>query len=157
MPALLILTLAACTPPKTSSIVDAASTPLRDINVVRAKIPAVLRDAKKHPYVAPADQSCEALSAAVAALDEVLGPDLDAPVSDSKPRLLERANEAVNDAAVGAVRRSAEDVVPFRNWVRQLSGAERYSREVAAAIAAGAVRRGFLRGLSAAHECPRAE
>jgi hypothetical protein len=37
--------------------------------------------------------------------------------------------------------------------VRQLSGAERYSKKVAAAIAAGAVRRGFLRGLIAARGC----
>lgn len=155
--AIVILALAACTTPKTSSIVDAASTPLRDLNVVRAKIPEVLRDAKKHPYDAPDDQSCEALSTAVRALDDVLGPDLDAPVSSEKPRLIERANKAANDAAVNAVRRSAEEVVPFRSWVRQLSGAERYSRDVAAAIAAGAVRRGFLRGLSAARDCPRAE
>jgi hypothetical protein len=157
MTSVLILALAGCTPPKTSSIVDAASTPLRDLNVVRAKIPELLREAKKHPYVAPSDQTCDALSAAVRALDEVLGPDLDAPASPSEPRLIERANDKANEAAVDAVRRSAEGVVPFRSWVRQLSGAERYSREVAAAIAAGAVRRGFLRGLSAARDCPRAE
>jgi len=157
MTSILILALAGCTTPKTSSIVDAASTPLRDLNVVHAKIPEVLRDAKKHPYGVPEDQSCEALSAAVRALDDALGPDLDAPVSSSKPRLIERANDAANDAAVDAVRRSAVGVVPFRSWVRQLSGAERYSKEVAAAIAAGAVRRGYLRGLSAGHDCPRAE
>lgn len=154
---ILILVLAACTTPKTSSIVDAASTPLQDLNVIRAKIPELLREAKKHPYAAPDDQSCLALSAAISALDEVLGPDLDAPASASKPRLLERANEAANEAAVDAARRTAEGFVPFRSWVRQLSGAERYSRDVAAAIAAGAVRRGFLRGLRAARDCPQAE
>lgn len=157
MTSILILALSACTTPKTSSVVDAASTPLQDLNVIRAKIPEVLHEAKKHPYVVPDDHSCEALSAAISALDEVLGPDLDAPASASKPRLLERANESANGAAVDAVRRSAEGVVPFRSWVRQLSGAERYSREVAAAIAAGAVRRGFLRGLRTARDCPQAE
>jgi hypothetical protein len=154
---ILILALSACTTPKTSSVVDAASTPLKDLNVIRAKIPELLREAKKHPYVVPEDRSCEALSASITALDEVLGPDLDAPASASKPRLLERANESANKAAVDAMHRSAESVVPFRSWVRQLSGAERYSREVAAAIAAGAVRRGFLRGLRTASDCPRAE
>lgn len=155
--AILILALAACTPPKTTSIVDAASTPLRDLNVVRAKIPDVLREARKHPYSAPNDQSCEGLSAAVRELDEVLGPDLDAPASAAKPRLIERANKAANDAAVDAVQSAAEEIVPFRGWVRQLSGAERYARDVAAAIAAGAVRRGFLRGWAVARDCPRAE
>jgi hypothetical protein len=157
MTAVLILTLAACAAPKESSIVDAASTPLRDLNVIRAHIPDVLRDARKHPYLAPDDQSCEALLAAVQALDDVLGPDLDAPASASKPRLLERANDAANDAFVNVVQGAAEDVVPFRSWVRQLSGAERYSRDVAAAIAAGAARRGFLRGLCVARDCRRAE
>ena len=151
---ILILALAACTPPKTSSIVDAASTPLRDLNVIRAKIPDVLREAQKHPYLAPSDQSCEGLSTSVRALDELLGPDLDAPASSSKPRLIERANKAANDAAVGAVQGAAEEIVPFRGWVRQLSGAERYARDVAAAIAAGAVRRGFLRGAGCGPRLP---
>jgi hypothetical protein len=43
--------------------------------------------------------------------------------------------------------------VPFRGWVRKLSGAERYSKEVAAAIAAGTVRRAYLKGLGEAKGC----
>jgi hypothetical protein len=43
--------------------------------------------------------------------------------------------------------------VPFRGWVRKLSGAERYSRQVAAAIAAGAARRAFLKGLAQGKGC----
>jgi hypothetical protein len=49
---------------------------------------------------------------------------------------------AIGDGVVaGAVQKAAEGVVPFRGWVRKLAGAERYSRQVAAAIAAGTVRR----------------
>jgi hypothetical protein len=155
--AVLTLLLAGCTAPKQSAILDAASTPLRDLNVVRAKIPDVLRDAQKQPYLAPTDQSCSALRADVRALDEALGPDLDAPASASNPRLIERANKAADDAAVDALQGAAEGVVPFRGWVRQLSGAERYSKKVASAIAAGAVRRGFLRGLIVARDCPQSE
>ena len=154
---LLALALSACGPSKKSDFVDAATMPLRDLNVIRAHIPDVLRDAQRQPYQLPAEVSCEALLAEVRALDEALGPDLDAPASSSHPRLIERAATMADDAAVGAVERAAEGVVPYRNWVRQLSGAERYSRKVAAAIAAGAVRRGFLRGVSAARDCPRAE
>jgi hypothetical protein len=40
--------------------------------------------------------------------------------------------------------------------VRKLSGAERYSREVAAAIAAGTIRRAFLKGMRQAAGCPAA-
>ena len=154
---LLALTLSACATNKTTEFVDAATTPLRDLNVVRAEIPEVLREAQQHPYLVPSDLSCEALSAEVRALDEALGPDLDAPASHDKPRLIERATTAADEAAVGAVQRAAEGAVPYRSWVRQLSGAERYSKKVAAAIAAGAVRRGFLRGLSAARDCSRTE
>jgi hypothetical protein len=42
----------------------------------------------------------------------------------------------------------------FRGWVRKLSGAERYSKQVAAAIAAGSIRRAFLKGLGQAAACP---
>jgi hypothetical protein len=153
MSSVLTLALASCAASKKSELVDAASTPLRDLNVVRASIPPLLSEAQKHPYQVPGDQSCEALSADVRALDALLGPDLDAPVSESNPRLIERATRTVDEAAVGALQHTAEGVVPFRGWVRQLSGAERYSKKVAAAIAAGAVRRGFLRGLSAARGC----
>jgi hypothetical protein len=149
----LALALAACAAPRKSPIVDAATTPLRDLNVVHATIPALLREAQKSPYLAPSDQSCGALSAEVRALDEVLGPDLDAPVSASNPRLIERGSTLVGDEAVGALQGAVEAVMPFRRWVRQLSGAERYSKKVAAAIAAGAVCRGFLKGLRVAHGC----
>ena len=51
------------------------------------------------------------------------------------------------------MRGAAADVIPFRGWVRRLTGAERYSREVAAAIAAGTIRRAYLKGLGAAAGC----
>ena len=133
---------------------DAATAPLSDLNLVHASIPPVLGDAQKRPYVAPADHSCPALAAEVRALDEVLGPDLDAPASASNPGLIERGSTAVGDAAVGAVRGAAQGVVPFRGWVRKLTGAERYSKEVAAAIAAGTVRRAFLKGVAVTRGCP---
>ncbi|HEY0819951.1 MAG TPA: hypothetical protein VGD46_14300, partial [Rhizobacter sp.] len=59
---------------------------------------------------------------------------------------------ATNEA-VGSLRGAAEGVVPYRRWVRKLSGAERYSQDVAAAIAAGTVRRAFLKGQIAARSC----
>jgi hypothetical protein len=83
----------------------------------------------------------------------VLGPDLDAPVSEANKGLVERGIEGAGGAAAGALQRTAEGVVPFRGWVRKLTGAERYSKRVAAAIAAGTVRRGFLKGLAAAQKC----
>lgn len=153
-PLLLALVLVACASQTQSGVADVAATPLNDLNVVHAEIPAVLAEAQKEPYSVPSDRSCASLEAGVRALDQVLGPDLDAPASASNPGLIERGSSAVGTAAVDALRRTAEGVVPYRGWVRKLSGAERYSKQVAAAIAAGTVRRAFLKGLRASTECP---
>jgi hypothetical protein len=169
MPWLLALALVGCSTTETPKIAtgadparppaagtpvtQAAVTPLSDLNIVRAEIPPVLAAAQKAPYTAPSDAACTGLRAEIEALDGVLGPDLDAPVTPSNPGLVERGAGAVGNAATGAIRGAAEGVIPFRGWVRKLSGAERYERKVAAAIAAGSVRRAYLKGLGQAAGC----
>jgi hypothetical protein len=152
---LLPIALAACAGAPKSSVADAATTPLSDLHLVHADIPAALVAAQKAPYAVPAD-ACTALLAEVRALDEVLGPDLDAPATPTNPGLIERGGSAVGGAAVGALKGAAEGVVPFRSWVRKLSGAERYAKDVAAAIAAGTVRRAFLKGIGVSRGCAAA-
>jgi hypothetical protein len=148
--------LAGCTSGGAAGVTDAATAPLSDLNLVKAPIPATLLAAQKQPYAMPADANCAALAREVGALDEVLGADLDAPATPSNPGLIERGSSAAGTAAVGALRGAAEGLVPYRGWVRKLSGAERYSNEVAAAIAAGTVRRAFLKGIAAARACAAA-
>lgn len=151
----LAVVLAGCANPDKSArgVTDAATTPLNDLNLVRAPIPPVLAQAQKQPYAEPAESTCMALAADIRALDEVLGPDLDTPATAGNPGLIERGGDAVGNAAIGALRNTAEGVVPFRGWVRKLSGAERYSKDVAAAIAAGTVRRAFLKGVRTTRQC----
>ncbi len=132
---------------------QAASAPLNDLNLVRAEIPPVLQAAQRNPYAPPADRACEPLGTEIRTLDAVLGADLDTPVTGSNPSLIERGTGALGDAAVGAIRGAAEGVVPFRGWVRRLSGADRYSKDVAAAIAAGTIRRAYLKGVGEAQGC----
>jgi hypothetical protein len=107
--------------------------------------------AQQHPYLVPVDGNCAAIIAEIHKLDEVLGADLDAPASDDTPSLLDRSGDFAEDQAVGAVQRTAEGLVPFRGWVRKLSGAERYSKKVSASITAGSVRRAFLKGVASQH------
>jgi hypothetical protein len=152
--ALLALLAAGCTSQQKSSVTTAATMPLSDLNVVRADIPPLLDRARHAPYAMPSDTSCDALDSDIEALDDVLGPDLDAPRSTDRPSLLERGTTAAGNEAVGALKGAAQGVVPFRHWVRQLTGAERYSNKVAAAIIAGTERRSFLKGLRAAFGCP---
>ena len=159
------LVLAACAAPREPAaptesrqeanhkLQDAAIAPLNDLNLVRAPIPAALTAAQKAPYALPPDASCSGIAAEVESLDAVLGADLDTPVTAKNAGLIERGSDTAGEALVGVVRSTAEGVIPFRSWVRRLTGAERYSREVAAAITAGTVRRSFLKGLGQSAGC----
>ncbi|WP_294639272.1 hypothetical protein [uncultured Aquabacterium sp.] len=138
----------------TTRMGHAAMTPLGDLNLVRTEIPAALQEAVAGPYALPTDVTCVHLNDMVHALDDALGPDVDAPRDGSDPALLERGVDMAEDASVSAVRRTVEGFVPFRSWLRKLSGAERHSRKVSAAITAGAMRRAYLKGLRQGQGCP---
>ncbi len=127
----------------------AVTTPLNDLNLVNSSVPDVLKNARKAPYELAEPSTCDDLRLAILALDDALGPDLDTPETKENRSLIERGGTAVG----GAVQNAAEGVIPFRSWVRKLSGAERKSRQVKAAITAGTVRRGFLKGVAKARSC----
>ena len=131
----------------------AVVAPLTDLNLVRAAIPPVLATAQKAPYGAPPEISCPALGSEIESLDAALGADLDTASTAANPSLIERGTDAATDAVIGAVRSTTEGVIPFRGWVRKVTGAERYSKDVAAAIAAGTIRRAYLKGLGQAAGC----
>ena len=159
--AALALSLAGCASPDTAKgaakegiqLQKAVEAPLADLNLVQEKIPVVLEAAVKAPYALPSERTCPALANEVRALDAALGADLDTPPTIGNPGLLARGTNMVGDAANDALRGAAESVIPFRGWVRKLDGAERHSKEVAAAIAAGSVRRAFLKGVGQTLNC----
>jgi len=130
-------------------IKGAAEAPLRDFNVLRTKIPEVLLQAMADPYQRPTGKSCRQLIVLIQPLNDALGADLDAPEADSDD-LLGRGKATTFGMMAGA----AQDVIPFRGWLRKLSGAERHDRYVQSAITAGAVRRAYLKGLGEAKGCP---
>lgn len=166
-PAFALLLLAACTTAMTpdkpeekatltrtgTEIVGAAASPLNDLNIVHTKIPEVLHAAKESAYARPAERTCPALAREIKELDAVLGADLDVKGPDAHHGLLDFGTETASNAAVGAVRSASEGLIPYRGWIRKLSGAERHSKQVASAIAAGAVRRAYLKGLGDAMDC----
>jgi hypothetical protein len=130
------------------SLQGAVSAPLRDVNVLRTKIPEVLLRATADPFARPRRLTCPNLIAMTTELDAALGPDLDQPAPDEDD-LMQRGREG----ALGAVAGVAQDVIPFRGWVRRLTGAERHDKLVQQAILAGAVRRGYLKGLGESKGC----
>ncbi len=141
--------------PTTSARMGGALTqPLHDVNLVRTKIPDALLDAMDAPYGRPRPLTCLEINAEITPLNEALGPDLDAKATAGDPGLLARGGGYAGDAAVDAVKSAAQSVVPYRYWVRKLTGAEQHDKLVAAAIAAGGVRRAYLKGLGLEARCP---
>lgn len=120
----------------------ALAQPLHDLNLVRGEAPQALVRAAEAPYRATRD--CADISAELAELDGLLGPDID-------------ATQVKGGAAdfVGAVVSSAAGL-PFRGVVRRLTGAHQRDEAVAAAILGAAVRRGYLKGERAALDCDKA-
>ena len=151
--ALCVLGLVACSTPQTKRVTTVAETPFNDLNVAPEPIPEPLLKARRQPYREPSDPGCAGVAEEISELDELLGPDFDAPRDKASRDMLERGSDLAGDAALSAFKGAAEGVMPFRSWVRKLSGAERYSKSVAAALAAGGVRRAFLKGMRTVMGC----
>lgn len=121
---------------------DVAMTPLTDLNLSKDEIPPVLITAALDPYAADELKTCKQIGAAIAELDAVLGPDMDV-YEDDRDRI-EWGKIASN--AVGSF-------IPFRGILREITGAADHRRDFQSAIYAGAVRRGFLKGLGQQKKC----
>lgn len=127
---------------RTPDAEDVAMTPITDLNLKKDEIPPVLLAAAADPYANVGLSSCADIAAAIAPLDTVLGPDMDIARTDSER------------VSAGAVAKSVvASFIPFRGVIRELTGAADHQREFEAAIYAGAVRRGFLKGLGQQKGC----
>ena len=120
-----------------------AKSPLKDVGVVKDKIPQVLIDARTATYALPSPVTCKTIFEAIDALDAELAPDLDNPSTQIKTSM--SATEIGETVVHG--------LTPLRSWVRKLSGAEKNDTAVQAAILAGSVRRGYLKGVGLERGC----
>jgi hypothetical protein len=136
-----------------SGLMEAAESPLRDFNMVQKAIPAVLTEAEKAPYDARGLDSCKAITDQVVALDLALGPDVDTPNIEKIRDPYARSAQFVADSALDAVKDVTTHIIPARNVIRRITGANRYERNVRTAVLAGAVRRGFLKAYGMMHAC----
>src|ERR1700752_3475227 len=71
-----------------------AESPLRDLNVLRTKIPEVLLAAMADPYERPTTGQCVQLAALLGPLNDALGADLDTPSVDEDDLLAKGRNTA---------------------------------------------------------------
>jgi hypothetical protein len=130
-----------------------AVQPFRDFNLVRSRIPRVLIEAMADPYARTEPASCDGIIAQMNRLNLALGPDLDEPVSTEHPGVLTRSEGYAKVAALDAMRSEEQSYIPFDGFIRVLSGADRHDHYVMAAIQAGAIRRGYLKGLGELRQC----
>lgn len=154
--AMLSIGLAACSSGRTADtrrgVADAAYSPLRDVNLIRPEIPLLLRNLQ-YPYsTATLVGGCTDVAREIAALDAVLGPESYQPGPNRN--VWDRSGDFVEEQAIGAAQDTAQDLIPFRSWVRRISGASRAEREALRAVANGQQRRTFLRGYGASLGCP---
>lgn len=132
-------------------VADAAISPLRDIGLVRPDIPPPLQGLA-YPYQsAQLIAGCPQVLYEIGQLDAVLGRENYTP--GRKPTTMERGMSSAADASVGIVQDAADDLIPFRGWVRRASGAEAAQQRYIRALELGHTRRAFLRGYGAALGC----
>lgn len=148
-------------PEAATSVKQAVTRPVSDLNLLRDEIPQVLQAASKAPYAEPVDRSCTLLHKEMRALDEALGLESGSakPPAESTAagKVITTVGDMTVDAVKGSVNTVVDGVVPMRSWVRRLSGAHDHEAAVAAAISAGVTRRSFLRGWAAGASCPASQ
>lgn len=114
---------------------DVALTPLTDLNLNQDEIPPLLVAARNDPYDNQGINGCAAILSRVADLDAILGDDYDTLA----PTERQLSATAVASRVVGSF-------IPFRGIIRELSGANDRQRDFREAIAAGMMRRAYLKG-----------
>ncbi|MCW3834564.1 hypothetical protein ACFQ1E_04150 [Sphingomonas canadensis] len=121
---------------------DIATQPVRDVGIMKTKVPPLLVEVRKDPYSFQGAANCRQIGASLEELNAVLGPDYEANPDPRYSRKMKVTGHTV-----------AGLIVPFRGIVREVSGAASAQRELDASIDAGLARRGFLRGLQVARKC----
>lgn len=122
---------------------DIATTPLRDINAKKTKVPPVLQRAAEDPYTLTGLRNCREIIDELNDLNAALGDDIDVAKIKNHP------------FSAGNIAQSVVDsFIPFGGIISEVSGANAEKRRLQAAIYAGFARRGFLKGVGLSRHCP---
>jgi hypothetical protein len=109
------------------------------LGLLGPEVPPILKQARADPYAPPAEPACTTVPQELATLDDLLGPDMGAA-----PK-----RNLASDFVGGAIRHA----VPYRGWVRFLTGADRKDKALSRAVMAGWARRGYLKGIARSLDC----
>jgi hypothetical protein len=130
------------TEPETS-VRDVALTPLNDLNLTQDDVPAVLEQARAEPYSRAGISTCVDILRNVGDLDAVLGDDFDTDPPGER-----------NLSVTNLAQRVVGSFIPFRGIIREISGANAAEFRFREAIAAGLMRRAYLKGIGQEMDCP---
>jgi hypothetical protein len=110
------------------------------------EVPAKLMAIQDDPYSLAGLRKCAAIIDEVTQLNAVLGPDVNERVDKS----LAKKREETAGRVAGTV---AGSVIPLGGLIGEVTGANAERRRYAAAVYAGTVRRGFLKGVGLQRGC----
>ena len=110
------------------------------------EVPEKLMAIQGDPYSLAGLGKCSAIIQEITELDAVLGPDVNEQVDESRAKKREQTAGRVAGSVAGSI-------IPFRGLIGEVTGANAERRRYAAAVYAGTVRRGFLKGVGLERGC----
>lgn len=135
-----------------AGLTDAALSPLEDLNLRKDEVPAVLASIR-NPYNVDESMACSDIEAEIKTLDAVLPPDWDVLTEEEQISLSDRAADTASDGVLGVVASEARELIPYRGWVRRLSGANSHDKKLRAAFDRGGARRTYLKAIGRTKGC----
>lgn len=147
----MLFSACASLPEEVDHFTYAASSPLRDVNLIREPIPGQLT-ALNQPYGYSNRNGCQAWAEEIDQLQSAID-------ANGGRRVGFRRD---NDTAVGrtgnlrdvGVKSATSRLIPFRGVVRQVSGAAKHEKVAINASEQARYRIGYLVGLGRAYRCP---
>jgi len=130
--------------PEDSTIKDTANSVTEPFD--GKEVPEKLLAIQDAPYSLDGMGKCAAIVQEITELDAVLGPDVNEQVNESRAKKREQTAGRVAGNVAGSI-------IPFRGLIGEVTGANAERRRYAAAVYAGTVRRGFLKGVGLERGC----
>lgn len=130
--------------PEESTIKDTANQVTEPFDGKEA--PPKLLAIQGDPYSLAGMGKCSAIIREITELNDVLGPDVNETVDKDRAKKREETAGRVAGSLAGSI-------IPFRGLIGEVSGANAERRRYAAAVYAGTVRRGFLKGVGLQRGC----
>lgn len=125
----------------------AATRPLRDLNVVKPKVPPELAAIMADPYAVKRLRTCRQLNGEVNRMTGLVGPDVD------DPALVGRKGRSPVEQLADSAEGITGSLIPGQGIIRQLTGANKAARIAGAARLAGQIGRSYIKGIMKARGC----